>query len=175
MARKPPLSNAAKAARPGQANTPGAGSVPPANDAPLADAIRDSAQQIWQAGLGAFNRAQLEGGKAFDALVKEGVSLQRKSRSAAEEKIAEATSKMSSLASELSAKAGSPWDRLENIFEERVAKALHNLGVPAAGDLQALVARIDALERRLQQRPARASAAAKTKPAARRAAKRKPA
>jgi poly(hydroxyalkanoate) granule-associated protein len=148
--------------------------APAAADAPLAGAIRDSAQQIWQAGLGAFHRAQAEGGKAFDALVKEGVTLQRKSQSAAEEKIAEATSKMSSLASELSAKAGGQWDRLENIFEDRVAKALHKLSVPLASDLAALNARIDALEQRLPPRPAAGRAAAKAKPAARRAVKRKP-
>jgi poly(hydroxyalkanoate) granule-associated protein len=100
------------------------------------------------------------------------VTLQRKSQTAAEEKIAVATSKMSSLASELSAKATGQWDRLEGIFEDRVAKALHKLGAPSARDLQALVARIDALEQRLPQPPA-VGVAAKPKPAARRAVKRK--
>ena len=45
---------------------------------PLAGAIKDSAQQIWLAGLGAFSKAQEEGGKVFDTLVKEGLTIQRK-------------------------------------------------------------------------------------------------
>ena len=52
--------------------------------------MRDSAQQIWQAGLGAFHRAQAEGSKAFEALVNEGVAMQRKTQSAAQAKLAEA-------------------------------------------------------------------------------------
>ena len=42
--------------------------------AQLSGSVKDSAQQIWQAGLGAFTRAQAEGSKAFESLVKEGVS-----------------------------------------------------------------------------------------------------
>ena len=114
-------------------------------DSALAGTVKDSAQQIWLAGLGAFSKAQEEGGKVFEALVKEGTSLQRKTQSAAEEKLGEVTSRMSGMASEVQAKAGQHWDKLESIFEERTAKALGKLGVPAAKDVDALVARIDAL------------------------------
>ena len=113
------------------------------NGPQLASAMKDSAQQIWQAGLGAFNKAQAEGSKAFEALVKEGVNLQRKTQSAAEEKISEATSKMSSMANDISSKASGQWDELESIFEDRVAKVLSKLGVPSAMDVNALIARID--------------------------------
>ena len=78
--------------------------------APRTGSVKDSAQQIWQAGLGAFNKAQAEGSKAFEALVKEGVSFQRKTQSAAEEKISEATSKMSNMASDISSRASGQWD-----------------------------------------------------------------
>lgn len=118
----------------------------------LGSTVKDSAQQIWLAGLGAFAKAQDEGGKVFDALVKEGLTLQRKTQSAAEEKISEATSKMSDMANELSSKvteigtkATGQWDKLESIFEERVSKVLQKLGVPAARDVDALLARIDTL------------------------------
>src|ERR1700741_3566414 len=86
--------------------------------------VKDSAQQIWQAGLGAFTRAQAEGSKAFESLVKEGMAMQRKTHAAAEEKLSEATQRMSTMAAEISNKATGQWDKLENIFEERVAKAL---------------------------------------------------
>ena len=161
----------------------------PDTESPLANAVKDSAQQIWQAGLGAFNRAQAEGSKAFEALVKEGVTFQRKTQSAAEEKISEATSKMSSMATEISTKATGQWDKLETIFEDRVAKALGKLGVPSAKDINALIARVDELNKSVQKLSAKAAAApakpsakapAKkagspaSKPAARRAAPRKP-
>ena len=44
-------------------------------DSAIAQNVKDSAQQIWAAGLGAFSKAQGEGGKVFEALVSEGVKL----------------------------------------------------------------------------------------------------
>lgn len=120
-------------------------------DTDLKGSVKDSAQQIWQAGLGAFNKAQAEGSKAFEALVKEGVSLQRKTQSVAEEKISEATSKISTMATDISSKASGQWDKLESIFEDRVAKALNKLGVPSAKDVNALITRIDELNKSVQK------------------------
>jgi poly(hydroxyalkanoate) granule-associated protein len=147
----------------------------------LSNSVKDSAQQIWQAGLGAFTKAQAEGGKAFEALVKEGVSFQRKTQSAAEEKINVATQKMTSMATDISSKASGQWDKLESIFEERVAKALNKLGVPSAKDVSELIARIDALNVSVQKlsgskavaKPVAKKAAAK--PATKAVAKKAPA
>lgn len=111
----------------------------------LAGAVKDSAQQIWLAGMGAFSKAQEEGSKVFEALVKEGLSLQKKTQGMAEEKISEVTGKMSAMAETVTAKAGQNWDKLESIFETRTAKALNKLGVPTAKDVDALVQRVDAL------------------------------
>jgi poly(hydroxyalkanoate) granule-associated protein len=135
-------------------------------NSPLSGAIKDSAQQIWLAGLGAFSKAQEEGGKAFESLVKEGLSIQRKTQAVAEERISEATNKVSSMATDISSKASGQWDKLESIFEERVAKALNKLGVPSARDVDALIKRIDALNQHVQQLAGKAPA----KTAARRAA-----
>jgi poly(hydroxyalkanoate) granule-associated protein len=135
----------------------------------LSGAVKESAQQIWLAGLGAFSKAQEEGGKVFETLVKEGLSIQRKTQAVAEEKISSATSKMTTMASDIQSRAGTQWDKLENIFEERVAKALNKLGVPSAKDVKALNARIDELSK---SRPARAPSAKKTaRPAAKTPAK----
>ena len=125
---------------------------------PLSGAIKDSAQQIWLAGLGAFSKAQAEGGKAFETLVKEGLSIQRKSQAVAEERINEATSRMSSMANDIGSKAAGQWDKLENIFEDRVAKALNKLGVPSARDIEALIERIDALSAAVAGKPVKAAA-----------------
>jgi poly(hydroxyalkanoate) granule-associated protein len=127
----------------------------------LSGSVRDSAQQIWQAGLGALSKAQAEGTKAIEALVKEGTSLQRKTQAAAEERISEATSKMSNMATDITSKATGQWDKLESIFEDRVAKALNKLGVPSAKDINALVARIDELNKSVQKLSAKNAPAPK--------------
>jgi poly(hydroxyalkanoate) granule-associated protein len=142
-------------------------SAPKSANAPLSSSVKDSAQQIWQAGLGAFTRAQAEGSKAFESLVKEGVSIQRKTQAVAEERISEATNKMSTMATDISSKASGQWDKLENIFEDRVAKALNKLGVPSAKDVSALIARIDELNLAVQKLSGKAPARkAASKPAA---------
>jgi poly(hydroxyalkanoate) granule-associated protein len=115
-------------------------------DSQLAQTVKDSAQQIWLAGLGAFAKAQGEGGKVFDTLIKEGVNLQRKTQAVAEEKLGDVAGRMSAMAGEVGSKANASWDKLESIFEERTARALGRLGVPAAAELAALVDRVAALE-----------------------------
>ena len=47
-------------------------------DSALAQSIKESAQQIWLAGMGAFAKAQAEGTQAFDKLIKDGINLQRR-------------------------------------------------------------------------------------------------
>ena len=132
-----------------------------ATGAQLASSVKDSAQQIWLAGLGAFSKAQAEGGKVFETLVKDGVGLQRKTQAAAEEKISEATSKMTTMASGITAKATGQWDKLENIFEERVAKALSKMGMPSAKEVQALAKRVDELSAKLNKTAAKPATAPK--------------
>lgn len=114
-------------------------------DSAMAQNVKDSAQQIWAAGLASFAKAQGEGSKVFEALVAEGQKLQKKTQSAAEEKLSAVATKVSGMAGDVGAKAGQHWDKLETIFEQRVAKALKSLGVPSAGDVDSLIKRIDAL------------------------------
>jgi poly(hydroxyalkanoate) granule-associated protein len=157
-------------------------------DNALAAQVKDSAQQIWLAGMGAYSRAQAEGTKVFETLVKEGQTLQKKTQSDAKERLSDVTSKMSGMAGDVQAKAGQSWDKLESIFEDRTAKALGKLGVPSAKELQALVARIDELSAKVAKlskpAPVKAAAAAPknaasastngtAKPAGKRAAARK--
>ena len=132
-------------------------------DSAMAAQVKESAQQIWLAGMGAFARAQAEGTKVFETLVKEGTSLQKKTQADVEEKIGAVTGKMTSMAGDVQAKAGQHWDKLECIFEERTAKALKKLGVPTAKDVQSLVARVDALSAQVAGRAKTAAkSAAKT-------------
>jgi poly(hydroxyalkanoate) granule-associated protein len=146
----------------------------PFDPAAMSDNVKEQAQQIWLAGLGAFAKAQQDGTKAFEKLVSDGITMQRKVHATAEEKLAEATQKATQAAHTLSERATGQWGKLEGIFEERVAKAMHGLGVPSAAELQALHARVAALEAQLDVKaktPAKPKAAAKTavKPAAKKA------
>ena len=97
----------------------------------LALTVKDSAQQIWLAGLGAFSKAQEEGGKVFDALVKEGETIQARTRKLTDEKMAV-----------VAGKAAGTWDRLEQVFEDRVARSLSRLGVPSKKDIDKLSKRV---------------------------------
>ena len=114
-------------------------------DGQLAQSVKDSAQQIWLAGMGAYSKAQAEGGKVFENLIKEGLSLQKKTQGIAEEKISEVTGKMTAMAGTVTARAGQNWDKLEAIFEQRTAKAMSKLGVPTAKDVDALSKRVEEL------------------------------
>jgi poly(hydroxyalkanoate) granule-associated protein len=130
----------------------------------LALTVRESAQQIWLAGLGAFAKAQEEGNKVFDALVKEGETIQARTRKLTDEKIAE-----------VAGKAVGTWDRLEQVFEDRVARALGSLGVPSRKDIDRLskrVAELTAVVHALTEAQGRAAAPA---PAARAKSAAKPA
>ncbi len=144
-------------------------------DGQLAASVKDSAQQIWLAGMGAFSKAQEEGGKVFEALVKEGMSLQKKTQGIAEDKISEVTGRMSAMAGTVTAKAGQNWDKLEAIFEQRTAKALSKLGVPTAKDVDALVKRVDALAAQVARLNKAGGTAAPARGVARKAAAKAPA
>ena len=97
----------------------------------LAVKVRESANQIWLAGLGAFAKTQQEGLKMFESLVAEGERFQERTKTAADERIAD-----------MRAKATGTWDKLEQVFEERVARALHSLNVPSRKDIDVLSRRV---------------------------------
>ncbi len=136
------------------------------NPAALAESVKASAQQIYLAGLAQFSKAQQNGGNVFEAMVKEGLAVQRKTQAAAEERISEVTNRAAGVANEVAAKATGQWNKLEEIFEERVARALNKMGVPSAKDIETLISRIDALSKQVGSKTSAAAkpvrAAAKT-------------
>ncbi len=114
-------------------------------DSKLADTVRDSAHQIWLAGLGAFAKAQEEGVKVFDALVKEGKGLEAKTRKLTEQRVGEVTEQVNKAAQTATTKANAAWDKLEQVFEDRVARSLNRLGVPTNKDIRSLSKRVEEL------------------------------
>lgn len=136
----------------------------------LSKSLSESAQQIWLAGVGAFSRAQAEGTKLFEGLVKEGMGLEQTMRKFAggrAEVVRDAVENRVGLARE---RATDTWDKLEKVFEERVQRALVKLGVPSREDLNDLSDRVETLTAELR-RQGGAAPAAKRKPAAKPAAK----
>jgi len=110
-----------------------------------ADGVLESSRQIWLAGLGAFARAKGEGMKVFETLVQQGQALESRTRKAAVDTASAAREAAQGKAKEMQAKAGGTWDKLEQVFEDRVARALTRLGVYTQGDVQRLAERVDAL------------------------------
>ena len=111
----------------------------------LAQAVLDSSHQIWLAGLGAFAKTQQGGMKVFEALVKQGQSVEAKTRTAAAQTAEAARGAASAKAKEMQAIAGDTWDKLEQVFEKRVERALGRLGIYSAADVNRLTERVDEL------------------------------
>ncbi len=107
----------------------------------------ESAQHIWLAGLGAFAKAQEEGTRMFEALVREGSALEQKTRKFTAGKSDEARSAVEAAVGQVRERSQETWDKLEKVFETRVSRALSRLGVPGSGEIKALTARVEELAR----------------------------
>lgn len=134
----------------------------------LPEQIKESAQQLWDAGRGAITRAHQEGNRVFEALVREGESIR-----------ATIKSKTRSVADvgEVATRATDTWDRIEQVFEKRVARALATLGVPTRAELTQLNRRLDAVDLaigKLSGKPAAKPAAGAATPTRKAAAKAAP-
>lgn len=132
--------------------------------------VMDSAQQIWLAGLGALSRTQQEGGKFFDALVEEGVRIQEKTHAYTREQVHQAHDQATPWVEAARKRTNAAVGKLEQVFDERIARALKRMNLPSHQDLKDLSARIDALSSQLRgerKSPANPRTAAKrTKPKA---------
>lgn len=121
-----------------------------------AQGMRDSAQKIWLAGLGAFERAKSDGPKMFDTLVEQGKGLRSRASEAADQAL--------KAVREQAGEAQGRWDKLEQVFEDRVSRALHKLGVVTSSEVTELSRQVDELTRQVKQMgAARAKAAPRAK------------
>ncbi len=114
-------------------------------DMGISKAVLESSHQIWLAGLGAFAKAQQGGKQVFDMLVKQGEVLEAKTRSAASHTADAAREAAKAKAKEMQTMAGGTWDKLEQVFEDRVSRALSRLGVYTASDVGTLSERVNEL------------------------------
>ena len=113
----------------------------------------ESARQVWLAGMGAWSRAQAEGSKLFDSLVRDGMQAER-----------EGAGTDGAGAADIRGFASGTWDRLGQFVEDAVQRSLLRLGVPRREDLEALTRRIDALGEELREARAASASARTVKP-----------
>jgi poly(hydroxyalkanoate) granule-associated protein len=150
---KPKLKASAKAAPPPAAKAaPTLKSAAAAKSKPVPNkTIMESAQHIWLAGLGAFAKAQEEGGKLFEALVKEGSTLEQKTRKIATGTVGDVRGAVESSVTQVRERTQETWDKLEQVFETRVSRALGKLNVPGRKDLDDLLKRVDELGQQVRK------------------------
>lgn len=120
----------------------------------MSRSLVESAQQIWMAGVGAFNRAQGEGSKLFEALVSEGMNIEKQTRKLATGKVDAVRDAMEDKVGAARVRAIDSWDRLEKVFEDRVQRALNRLGIPGREEVAGLSQRVDALTAQLRRNAA---------------------
>lgn len=117
----------------------------------LSKSLSESAQQIWLAGVGAFSRAQAEGTKLFEGLVKEGMGLEQTMRKFAGGRAEVVRDAVENRVGQARERATDTWDKLEKVFEDRVQRALVKLGVPSREDLNDLSDRVETLTAELRR------------------------
>lgn len=138
--------------------------------------LSESAQQVWLAGVGAFGRAQAEGAKLFETLVKEGINFEQTARKFAGGSAYVMRDVVENRVGQARERATDTWDRLEKVFEDRVQRALNKLGVPGRDDLNDLARRVETLTSELRKQAQTASqraASTKSERASRKAAPKK--
>lgn len=113
-------------------------SQPQPRAAAFAESIVDSGQKIWLAGLGAYERAKKEGPKMFEGLVAQGKSLRGQAREAADQALKSVRAQANATAAQASGK----WDKLEQVFEDRVSRSLNRLGVLSSKDVDSLARQV---------------------------------
>jgi poly(hydroxyalkanoate) granule-associated protein len=126
----------------------------------LSNKLGESAQQVWLAGVGAFGRAQAEGTKLFETLVKEGMNFEQTARRFAGGRADTVRDAVESKVGQARERASDTWDRLEKVFEDRVQRALVKLGVPGRDDLADLARRVDTLTGELRRQGGKTPTAA---------------
>ena len=113
----------------------------------LADRIKDSARQIWLAGLGAYTKAEEDTGRFFERLVKEGEDIEERTRGAVNRQVKAVEDSVG----EVRDRASGTWNRLESVFDERVSRALERLGIPMPGRVRELEQQVQELQKEVER------------------------
>jgi poly(hydroxyalkanoate) granule-associated protein len=138
-----------------------------------ADALKESAEKIWLAGLGAFERMKSEGPRMFETLVEQGRNMSARAKDAADQALRGMR--------EANYEGSGRWDKFQQDMQERVAKSLGSLGVTTTRQVEALSKQVEELNAQMRnlmaasaraagRKPSRAAAGTARKPAAKKKA-----
>jgi poly(hydroxyalkanoate) granule-associated protein len=106
---------------------------------PALPMLKESAHDIWLAGLGAFALAGEEGGRLFKSLVKKGEGLEKVNKT----RIAQLTSRAQGLRGDARAAVA----KVTTPIETGMTNAMHRLGVPTRKEIATLTKRVEELTR----------------------------
>jgi poly(hydroxyalkanoate) granule-associated protein len=93
--------------------------------------FRKYTKQIWLAGLGAFSRAEEEGNKLFDSLVKVGEELESKTTEIADQTVEKVSEKAKESVVDTK-------DKVEKLIDHSVHHSLNRIGLVTVKDIQHL-------------------------------------
>jgi len=93
--------------------------------------FRKYTKQIWLAGLGAFSRAEEEGNKLFDSLVKVGEELESKTADIADQTVEKVSEKAKESVTDTK-------DKVEKLIDNSVHHSLNRIGLVTLKDVQYL-------------------------------------
>ena len=121
--------------------------------------LKESAHQIWLAGLGALAVAEEEGSKLFKNLVKKGEGFEKRGKKQYEKVSKTVEGQFDAVRDQ----AEDAWGKLGSSFDERVAGTLQRLGVPSRLEIQKLTKRVEQLTKKVDQAKAKPKSKAKSK------------
>ncbi len=105
-------------------------------------------RDIWLAGLGAFSKAREESGELFNKLVESGEKFEDRYKSFVDESSDSALKTVTTLLD----KIPNPSEKIEDVFDSRVAKTLKRLGVvPTVNALQTLSQQVENLTELIEE------------------------
>jgi poly(hydroxyalkanoate) granule-associated protein len=110
----------------------------------------EKAEKIWLAGLGAFSIVQKHGAELFESMISEGKSFQTRSKKLARKVSGEVSSVVAARMKPVKARLRAVRRDAEARIEQGVGRALSYAGIPSKADVDALIARVDALSKQLR-------------------------
>ncbi len=101
--------------------------------------LRESAQKIWLAGLGALAVAEEEGSKLFNRLVDRGRDWEEQGKERAQEQAKRARSRVEKA-----------FDDVQDKVDQQVTEAMKRLGVPSRDEIRELTRKVEELNAKIE-------------------------
>ena len=125
--------------------------------------LKETANKVWLAGLGALASVGEEGGRLFNTLVEKGSGVESRGK----KEFAKAKTALGEVADQAKSEAQNAWSRLETVLDDKVTASLHRVGVPSREEIKNLSARVAELTRKVEQQRKAPAARTSARPASR--------